>query len=58
MADFYHTDRNKLSQSTITDIVHAGFSPDYRVQILPVLVAETMGNPPLVTLGEDFLMEE
>ncbi len=30
---------------------YAGFSPDYRVQILPIAVAETTGNPPLVESG-------
>jgi para-nitrobenzyl esterase len=30
---------------------YAGFSPNYRVQILPIAVAATTGNPPLVTSG-------
>ena len=30
---------------------YAGFSPDYRVQILPIAVAATTGNPPLVASG-------
>ncbi len=32
---------------------YAGFSPGYRVQILPIDVAATMGNPPLVESGTD-----
>jgi para-nitrobenzyl esterase len=30
---------------------YAGFAPDYRVQILPIAEAETMGNPPFVESG-------
>ncbi len=30
---------------------YAGFSPDYRVQIIPIAAAETTGNPPLVKSG-------
>lgn len=30
---------------------YAGFSPDYRANILPILMAETSGNPPFVQSG-------